>query len=327
MLKKKPGCIAALVATVAAVGAMAFAAAPAGATVTPCTAEEQMSGVCVQLTAPFIGYHVSGTFVTKGGGVGSQTINLPVTGGAFPNSHPGFTGYAIIALRSPLDPRFPGNFNQGSINSKCPAPPSELEGGIFGGPFNSPIVQFLLHPCGNISPPFTQNVEFPEKSGEHQVAGFTTEESPKESGCLPVFPLCSTPSGEFHTTASSNCPSPVLGTAIDCIHQEVGQSIRMGYSVHGPGNGQPSQTQSQCETVEPAKFTLNVNQTTEEFFFVGSHYKGSFTTPKITCTGKYAVGRGEQMTESFSGPTNYDICVQPVAPPPPGVKLPGCPEF
>src|SRR5262245_8883887 len=140
MLKKKRGCIAALVATVAAVGAMAFAAAPAGAEITPCTAAEQQSGICVELHAPFIGYHVSGTFTTHNGA--GQVIHLPTTGGAFPNSHPGFTGFAIIALRSPLDPRFTGNFNQGSINSKCPAPP------IFGPPFENPVIQFLLHPCG-----------------------------------------------------------------------------------------------------------------------------------------------------------------------------------
>jgi hypothetical protein len=323
---KKPYRIAALVATVAAVGAMAVAAAPAGATITPCTAGEQEAGICVELHAPFIGYHVSGTFTTHNGA--GQVINLPVTGGPFPNSHPGFTGFAIIALRSPLDPRFTGDYNQGSISSKCPAPPSQLEGGIFGGPFNSPVVQFLLKPCGNISPPFTQNVEFPEKSGERQNIGYTTEESPKEAGCAPVFPICSTPEGEFHTTAASNCPSPLLGTAIDCIHQEVAQSIRMGYSAHGPGKGASSQTQSQCETVEPAKFTLSTNQTTEEFFFVGSHYKGTFNTPPITCSGKYANGRGNQLTESFSGPTSYDICVQPVASPPPEAgELVGCPKF
>jgi hypothetical protein len=173
-------------------------------------------------------------------------------------------------------------------------------------------------------------VEFPEKSGEHQVAGFTTEESPAEAGCKPEFPLCSTPSGEFHTTASSNCPSPVLGNSLDCIHQEDFQSIRLGYSVHGPGNGASSKTQSQCETVEPAKFTISTNQTFEEFAFVGSRYQGTFNTPNITCTGKYANGRGNQLTESFSGPTNYDICVQPVVPPPgpPGaIKLAGCPEI
>jgi hypothetical protein len=322
MLKKKPGCIATLVATVAAVGAMAVAAAPAGATFTPCSEAEINAEICVQLTAPFIGYHVSGTFVTHGGGAGSQTINLPVTGGPLRDeeghfvlqNHPGFTGYAIIALRSPfLTP----DFQSGDINSKCPAPP------IFPFP---PAIVALLEPCGNVSPPFSQAVEFPEKSGEHQVAGFTTEESPAETGCKPEFPRCSTPSGELHSTAASNCPSPVLGEPVTCIHEEIGQSIRLGYSVHGPGNGTPSKTQSQCESSEPAKFNLSDNLTFAEFAFVGSRFKGSFNTPKITCTGKYAVGRGEQMTESFSGPTNYDICVQPVVPPPPGVHLAGCPQ-
>src|SRR5262249_40887898 len=151
----------------------------------------------------------------------------------FPNTHPGFTGFAIVALRSPLDPRFATDFIQGSINSKCPAPP------IFTGPFENPVIQFLLHPCGNETPPFTQEVEFPEKSGERQMAGYTTEESPRESGCAPEFPLCSTPSGELHTIAASNCPSPVLGKSLDCVHEEVAQSIRMGYSVKGPGNGLP----------------------------------------------------------------------------------------
>jgi hypothetical protein len=322
---KKPYRIAALLATLAAAGAMAVAAAPAGAAVTPCTAAEQEVGICVQITAPFIGYHVSGTFTTKGGA--GQVINLPVTGGPLveggkivAQNHPGFTGYAIIALRSPLDPRFTGNFNQGSINSKCPGPP------IFTGVFENPLIQFLLHPCGNISPPFTQSVEFPEKSGEHQVAGFTTEESPKESGCAPEFPLCSTPSGEFHTTAPSNCPTPVLGESIDCIREVIAQSIRLGYSVHGPGNGAASQTQSQCETSVPAKFNLEDNLTFEEFAFVGSRFVGSFNTPTITCSGKYANGRGNQMTESFGGPTNYVICVQPVVSPPPGVHLEGCPH-
>jgi len=125
-----------------------------------------------------------------------------------------------------------------------------------------------------------------------------------------------------------------VGNAFDCVHEEVAQSIRLGYSVHGPGNGEPGHTQSQCEAEVPAKFTISDNLTLEEFFFVGSRFKGSFTTPHITCTGKYAKGRGEQMSESFSGTTNYDICVQPVVPPesptgaPPGsIKLEGCPQF
>jgi hypothetical protein len=331
MLKKKPGCIAALVATVAAVGAMAVAAAPAGATFTDCTQAEKEAGICFRLTAPFIQYHVSGKFVTKGGA--GQTINLNGAPGAFTGGpffpsqggekRDGFTGFAIIAIRSPL---LTTDFNSVSINSKCPGPT------VF--PFTIPP------PCGNISPPFTQSVEFPDKSGEHQVAGFTTEESPAETGCAPVLPICATPSGEAHTTAASNCPHPVLpgrpvaGGDLDCIREEIGQSIRMGYSIHGPGKGASSQTQSQCETVEPAKFTLGDNLTFEEFAFLGSRFQGSFNTPKINCTGKFGVGRGEQMTASFGGPTTYDICVQPVVPPeanvgaPEGsIKLEGCPQF
>jgi hypothetical protein len=307
---KKPCRIAALLASLAAVAAMAVAAAPAGATVTPCTQAEQEAGICVQLTAPFIGYHVSGTLVE-----GGQTIKLPVTGGAFPNSHPGYTGFAIVALRSPLDPRFPGNFSQGSINNKCPGQP------IF------PFPAALVAPCGNISPPFTQEVEFPKGSGGHQIAGMTTEESPAETGCKPEFPLCSTPSGEFHTTAASNCPSPVLGKSLDCIHEAVNTTIQLGYSVVGPGNGAASQRVSQCETTEPVALALADNLTFEEFAFVGSRFVGSATIPSITCSGKNGTARGDQMTETFSGPSTYDICVQPVVPPPPGVKLAGCPEF
>jgi hypothetical protein len=311
---KKPYRIGALLATLAAVGTMAVAAAPAGAEFTKCTAAEEKAEICIQLTAPFIQYHVSGKFVTKGGA--GQTINLngapgAFTGGPFPPKRDGFTGFAIVALRSPfLTP----DFASGSINSTCPKEP------IFK--FNFP------KPCGNLSPPFTGEVEFPDKSGEHQVATFTTEESPRETGCLSEFPLCSTPSGEFHTTAGSNCPSPALGSPIECIHEEIGQSLRLGYAVHGPGKGLASQTESLCETSEPVKFTLADNLTFPEFAFLGSHFVGSFNTPSITCGGRYANGRGSQMTESFSGPTNYDICVQPVVPDPFGVtKLDSCPEF
>ena len=326
---KKPYRIGALLATLAAVGAMAVAAAPASAEFTPCSAAEKQAGICLQITAPFIGYHVSGKFVTKGGA--GQTINLngapgAFTGGPFPPKRDGFTGFAIVALRSPL---LTTDFNSGQINSKCPAPP------IFTGPFENPVIQFLLHPCGNISPPFTGEVEFPDKSGEHQVATFTTEESPRETGCLSEFPLCSTPSGEFHTTAASSCPKPELGKSIDCIHQAVTTSLRLGYAVRGPGKGQASNTVSQCETTEPTVLPLATNQTFEEFAFLGSRYIGSTTIPRISCSGRYANGRGNQMTEDFSGPATFDICVQPNSTPPekeeipgnPPAKLAGCPEF
>jgi hypothetical protein len=318
---KKPYRIGALLATLAAVGAMAVAAAPASAEFTPCSAAEKQAGICLQITAPFIGYHVSGT-LTAGG----QVIHLPLTGGEFPNSHPGFTGFAIVALRSPL---LTTDFNSGQINSKCPAPP------IFTGPFENPVIQFLLHPCGNISPPFSQELEFPKASAEHQTIGLTTEESPAEQGCAPSFPLCSTPGGEFHTTAASSCPKPELGKSIDCIHQAVTTSLRLGYAVRGPGKGQASNTVSQCETTEPTVLPLATNQTFEEFAFLGSRYIGSTTIPRISCSGRYANGRGNQMTEDFSGPATFDICVQPNSTPPekeeipgnPPAKLAGCPEF
>src|SRR5262249_31931890 len=147
------------------------------------------------------------------------------------NTHPGFTGFAIAALRSPF---LTSDFQSGSINSKCPAPP------IFGPPFENPVVQAILHPCGATTPPFSQELEFPKKSGERQNIGLTTEESPAEQGCAPEFPLCSTPAGEFHSTAASNCPSPVLGESVLCIHEAITTSLRLGYSVHGPGNGLPS---------------------------------------------------------------------------------------
>jgi hypothetical protein len=319
---KKPYRIGALLATLAAVGTMAVAAAPAGATFTPCTPAEKEAEICIQLTAPFIGYHVSGTLVA-----GGQTIHLPVTGGPLVGpkgefllqNHPGYTGYALIALRSPF---LASDFQSGSINNVCPAPP------LFGPPFENPTIQFLLHPCGATTPPFTQNLEFPKNSAEKQDIGLTTEETPAEIGCAPADPFtCQTPAGELHSTAASNCPSPVIGEPFSCVHEAVNTALRLGYSVHGPGNGAASKTQSQCETVEPTKLALVDNLTFREFAFLGSRFVGSTTIPTITCTGKYANGRGNQMTEDFSGPATFDICVQPVAPPPPGAKLAGCPEF
>lgn len=316
---KKPCRIAALLATLAAVAAIAVAAAPASAEFTPCSAAEKKAGICLQITAPFVGYHVSGT-LTAGG----QVIHLPQTGGEFPfANHPGFTGFAIVALRSPL---LTTDFNSGQINSKCPGPP------IFPFP---PEIEALLLPCGATTPPFSQELEFPKASGEHQVIGLTTEETPAEQGCAPSFPLCSTPAGEFHTTAASNCPSPELGKTLDCIHQAVTTSLRLGYAVRGPGKGAASQRVSQCETSEPTVLPLATNQTFEEFAFLGSRYVGSTTIPSITCTGKNGNARGGQMTETFSGPATFDICVQPNATPPPkheipgepAAKLAGCPEF
>jgi hypothetical protein len=285
--------IAALAATLAAAGAMSVAAAPASATFTPCTPAEQAGGVCFKLTPPFLHWHVSGS-LTAGG----QKTTLPVTGNGNPFTSPdGFTGWAEAAIRSPF---LTTDFLSGEFHATCPP--------------NVPQPP-LVGPCGNITPPFTRELEFPAKSGEHQEIGLTSTEVPKETD----------PLGEFHTTAPANCPSPVLGKSFDCVHEVFNQAIELTYSVHGPGAGIASKTQSQCETVGPVNLGLNANLTFEELAFVGTHFVGSTTVPSITCAGKYGGARGNQMTETFSGPATYDICVQPVAPPP--VQLPGCPKF
>src|SRR5262249_56354653 len=112
-------------------------------------------------------------------------------------------------------------------------------------------------------------------------------------------------------TSTATCPNPIVGPPITCVTLTGPTTQGESFSVVGPGNGLPSKTVSHCETVEPVKLALSTNLALLEILLVGSHFTGAYTVPKITCSGKYAVGRGEQMTEAFSGAGTYDIKVNP----------------
>jgi hypothetical protein len=147
-------------------------------------------------------------------------------------------------------------------------------------------------------PPFTSEIEFPTKSGEHQVAGLALTEVGSVNATVV-------------STSSANCPNPVAGTSEMCVNLKVPTTQIETYDVVGPGAGLPSKTVSHCETVEPIKLELSTNLTFLELISVGSHFVGTYTVPPITCSGKYAKGRGEQMTEAFSGQGSYDVNVNP----------------
>ena len=80
--------IAALAATLAAIGAMSVAAAPASA-FTPCTAEEAMKGECLPITPTFNNWTVTGSLKIKK--LENQTVNLPAGST--------FSGKGVLALR------------------------------------------------------------------------------------------------------------------------------------------------------------------------------------------------------------------------------------
>jgi hypothetical protein len=179
------------------------------------------------------------------------------------------------------------------------APP---EGGKFDGVGLIEIRPFLKI-TGEIDgsavfQPFTAEIEFPKNSKEHQVASMAL------TAAGPV-------NGSLNSTSPSNCPNPIVGTPLSCATLSVPTVQHEAFTVVGPGNGLPSKTTSHCETVEPVTLALSTNLTLLEIIVVGSHFTGGYTVPKITCAGKYGVGRGEQMTEAFSGPGTYDIHVNP----------------
>jgi hypothetical protein len=181
--------------------------------------------------------------------------------------------------------------------------PSGAGAGTFGG-----VALLECRPCeggvtGEIDgfttiPPFTSSIEFPAKSGEHQVAGVTL----KEVGSV---------LGSVTSTSPSNCANPIFGNPATCVHEVVPSKQELSYSLVGPGNGLPSKTVSHCETVTPMSLPLETNLTLLEIVVVGTHFQGTTTVPAFTCSGKYGVGRGEQVTEAFSGTASFNINVNP----------------
>ena len=301
-MRSKTCRIAALAATLAAVGAMSVAAAPASAAEL-CKAGEK-EHECTPLTFPFVFWHVSGS-ITAGG----QKITLPPGTGCvgLPTcTRPEgslFNGFGLVAIRQPTSP---DPLSGVICGCEVPLPGGFPRGGIF-------------------IPSFTSEVEFPAKSGEHQIAQVSVTETPNQGpGCSIVSPLSCTLHGEFNSTLASFCPSPLFGPSADCVHETFSEKVALGYSVHGPGEGLPSKTVSQCETVEPVKLELEHNLTFEEVAFVGTDFTGTTTIPPYTCSGRYGEGRGRQMTEDFSGPASYNICVTPPSETPGVPVLPKC---
>jgi hypothetical protein len=179
------------------------------------------------------------------------------------------------------------------------APP---KGGTFNGSgeigiHESGLITGQIHGAVNI-PPFGAEIEFPAKSGEHQVAGLALTEIGSVNASVT-------------STSPANCPNPIAGTSATCVNLKLPTTQAVTFTVAGPGNGLPSKTASHCETVEPVKFELSTNLTFLELVVVGSHFVGTYTVPPFTCSGKYGKGRGEQMTEAFSGPGSYEISVKP----------------
>jgi hypothetical protein len=146
--------------------------------------------------------------------------------------------------------------------------------------------------------PFTTEIEFPKGSKEHQIASMTLTEVGGVNGGLV-------------STSPANCPNPIAGESSTCVNLKVPSVQKEEVTVRGPGNGLPSKTESHCETVEPVFLNLSTNLTLLEIIAVGSHFVGSYTVPRFTCSGKYGVGRGEQMTETFSGTGTYDLTTTP----------------
>jgi hypothetical protein len=181
---------------------------------------------------------------------------------------------------------------------------SPPEGGKFDGV--SLIELRVTHPIpitGEIDgtavfAPFSTEIEFPKGSKEHQIATMTLTEIGGVHGGL-------------ESVAPSNCPNPIAGTPETCVNLKVPTEQKEEVSVVGPGNGLPSKTVSHCETVEPVKLNLSTNLTLLEIVAVGSHFVGAYNVPAFTCSGKYGKGRGEQMTEAFSGPGTYDLTTTP----------------
>jgi hypothetical protein len=264
---------------------MSVAAAPASAAdlCKPGETERQ----CIPLTFPFVFWHVEGS-ITAGG----QTITLP----------PGKGCVGLPTCTRPEGSLFNGF---GNIAIRQPTSPDPLSGVICGCEVPLPGG---FPPGGIFIPPFTSEVEFPAKSGEHQIAGVTVTETPAKILA-----------GEFNSTLASNCPSPLFGPSVDCVHETFSEKVALGYSVHGPGEGLASKTVSHCETVEPVNLALVHDLTFEEVAFVGSHFTGTTTIPPYTCSGKYGTARGNQMTEAFSGTASYNLCVIPP------FRIPGVP--
>jgi hypothetical protein len=102
-----------------------------------------------------------------------------------------------------------------------------------------------------------------------------------------------------------------VGTKETCVNLQIPSAFELGASVVGPGNGIASKTASHCETVAPISVALSTNLTWLELVMVGSHFEGTATVPSFTCTGKYAKGRQEQLTEDLSGTASYAINVKP----------------
>jgi hypothetical protein len=157
-----------------------------------------------------------------------------------------------------------------------------------------------------VIPPFTQTIEFPAKSTEHQVAGVEL----KEVGSV---------LGSITSASSGHCPSPIVGSPLTCVLEVVPTDQELTYSVHGPGNGLPSTTVSHCETTtaegsavpKPVHLQLEAYLTLLEIVAIGAHFAGTTTIPEFTCYGKYANGRESQVTETFSGAATFSINVNP----------------
>jgi hypothetical protein len=207
----------------------------------------------------------------------------------------------------PIDAKLEGFKITGSFttNGQTITLPSGAGAGVFGG-----VALLECRPCeggvtGEIDgftfiPPFTQEIEFPAKSGEHQVAGIAL----KEVGSV---------LGSVTSTSPSNCPSPIVGSSATCVHEVVPSKQELSISVHGPGNGLASKTVSNCETVTPMSLPLETNLTLLEIVVIGTHFEGTTTIPAFTCSGKYANGRASQLTEDLSGTSTFSINVNPPA--------------
>src|SRR5262249_23731066 len=89
------------------------------------------------------------------------------------------------------------------------APP---EGGKFNGSgeidiTESGLIAGQIHGAVSI-PPFTAEIEFPARSGEHQVAGLALT----EIGAV---------NASVTSTSPANCPNPVAGTPATCVNLQV----------------------------------------------------------------------------------------------------------
>jgi len=197
--------------------------------------------------------------------------------------------------------RVSGTITAGGQTLKLPA----------GGTFNG-VALLECRPCeggvtgeidgGASLPPWTEEIEFPAKSGEHQIAAFTLAE------LVPNSVL-----GSVTSTSPANCPAPLVGSPATCVNEKVPLAEVLTVSVVGPGNGRASKTVTHCETVEPIKLNLDTNLTLLEIVVIGTHFVGTYTMPAFTCTGAHANARANQLTEALSGPGTYNINVNPPA--------------